>query len=205
MILKLLATAAGYLLGSIPVSYLVVRLTKKTDVRAHGSGNVGATNVLRVAGKLPALAALVGDALKGVLAVTWLAAAFGVSRMSRPAEGLALLALAVVGGHIWPVFLKFKGGKGVATTLGVYLGLAWPAFLWSAGIWVLLLLLSRRVSVGSLGLAFTAPVYFAVTGRTGGNVPGVYLALSLILGLLIVVGHRGNIERLLAGKENKIF
>lgn len=205
MIRTVPAVLLSYLLGSIPTSYLLVRLIKKVDIRNYGSGNVGATNVYRVAGKLPALAALLGDIVKGTLAVTLLAQLFGLTRLPQSGLWQTILGLAVVCGHNWPLFLRFRGGKGVAATLGVYLGLYWPVFLWAAAAWILLLALFRRVSVGSLGLAVSAPLYFGLGRVWGLDIPGSHFVLSIVLGVLIIVRHHENIRRLVKGEEERIF
>jgi len=182
----------AYLLGSIPVGILLAKL-KGTDPRTVGSGNIGATNVMRAAGKTTGALTLVGDALKGFLPVA-AACILGESRFIIAAVGLAAFL-----GHLFPVFLKFKGGKGVATALGVYLGVNSIAVLIAMVIFVFVLLKWRFVSLGSLiGVAVMPLVLYVL------NAPDQYMYLVLIIGALIVIKHKENIRRLIAGTENKI-
>lgn len=186
----LLAIAAAYLLGSIPFGLLLTRVTGAGDLRAIGSGNIGATNVLRTGRKGLAAATLLLDLLKGATAV-WLARAF------LPGSE-ALVALAAVVGHCFPVWLRFRGGKGVATTMGVALGLAWPIGLVYALVWLGLLATVRISSVGGMTAAISAPIAALVIGRAD------YALVLAIIAALVVVLHRANIARLLAGTEPRI-
>ncbi len=186
----LLAIAAAYLLGSIPFGLLLTRVTGAGDLRAIGSGNIGATNVLRTGRKGLAAATLLLDLLKGAAAV-WLARAF------LPGSE-ALVALAAVVGHCFPVWLRFRGGKGVATTMGVALGLAWPIGLVYALVWLGLLATVRISSVGGMTAAISAPIAALVIGRAD------YALVLAIIAALVVVLHRANIARLLAGTEPRI-
>lgn len=186
----LLAIAAAYLLGSIPFGLLLTRVTGAGDLRAIGSGNIGATNVLRTGRKGLAAATLLLDLLKGAAAV-WLARAF------LPGSE-ALVALASVVGHCFPVWLRFRGGKGVATTMGVALGLAWPIGLVYALVWLGLLATVRISSVGGMTAAISAPIAALVIGRAD------YALVLAIIAALVVVLHRANIARLLAGTEPRI-
>lgn len=186
----LLAIAAAYLLGSIPFGLLLTRVTGAGDLRAIGSGNIGATNVLRTGRKGLAAATLLLDLLKGAAAV-WLARAF------LPGSE-ALVALAAVVGHCFPVWLRFRGGKGVATTMGVALGLAWPIGLVYALVWLGLLATVRISSVGGMIAAISAPIAALVIGRAD------YALVLAIIAALVVVLHRANIARLLAGTEPRI-
>jgi glycerol-3-phosphate acyltransferase PlsY len=190
----------AYLLGSIPWSYLIVRLIKGTDVRREGSGNVGATNVLRAAGRGAGLAALVLDAGKGVAAVV-LARHLG---LDAPWVGAA--AVAVVLGHVYPLFLGLRGGKGVATAAGALGSLA-P---WALGVSLLLFAAvvgtTRYVSLGSIcGVAVFPLVLFAAS-RAGwpGAPPSPIVSASAAVAALIVLKHAGNIRRLRAGSERKL-
>lgn len=186
----LLAIAAAYLLGSIPFGLLLTRVTGAGDLRAIGSGNIGATNVLRTGRKGLAAATLLLDLLKGAAAV-WLARAF------LPGSE-AVVALAAVVGHCFPVWLRFRGGKGVATTMGVALGLAWPIGLVYALVWLGLLATVRISSVGGMTAAISAPIAALVIGRAD------YALVLAIIAALVVVLHRANIARLLAGTEPRI-
>jgi len=189
----LLAFAAGYLLGSIPFGLILTRLAGRGDIRKVGSGNIGATNVLRAGGKGLAAATLVLDALKGAAAV-WLAQSFmpGVPAADQAAAAGALI------GHLYPAWLRFRGGKGVATLFGILLVL-WPTgALVYALVWLLLLLAIRISSVAGISAALSAPVAAALTGNQ--------LLFPLLLGfaLLVVWKHRENIARLRAGTEGRV-
>lgn len=182
----------AYLLGSISVGLLLAKM-KGTDPRAVGSGNIGATNVMRAAGKTTGALTLVGDALKGFLPVA-VAFFMGESKLIVAAVGLAAFL-----GHLFPIFLKFKGGKGVATALGVYLGLNPFAVLIAVIIFVFVLLKWRFVSLGSLIGVAVMPFLLYVL-----NAPGQYIYLVLIIGTLIFIKHKDNIRRLITGTESKI-
>ncbi len=187
-----LLIAFAYLLGSVPVGVLLAKL-KGTDPRTVGSGNIGATNVMRAAGKTTGALTLVGDALKGLLPIA-VALILGESRLIVAAVGLAAFL-----GHLFPVFLKFKGGKGVATALGVYLGLDPFAVLIAVIVFVLSILKWGFVSLGSLlGVAVMPFLLYLF------NAPHQYIYLVLIIGVLIFIKHRENIRRLIAGTESKI-
>lgn len=189
---KIIVVIISYLLGSIPFAYIIIRLFKGIDIREVGSGNVGTTNALRTAGKRVALAALLGDLLKG-LAAAWLG-------MRAGGQGLAAACvLAAVIGHCWPLFIGFKGGKGMATTAGAVLFLMPKVFLLLAIIFILIVLFSRYVSLASISVAVLLPLIALFMSQSGS-----YLLASVILTLLVVYRHRENIERLLNGNERKI-
>ena len=190
------AFAGSYLIGSIPTGFLVVKWVKRIDVRSVGSGNVGATNVARVAGKEASAVVFLLDMVKGLLAVGLIAPwVLGVSTAS---ERLAC-GLAAVVGHSFPVFLKFHGGKGVATTIGVLLG-ATPV---AAGVflltWVVCVARWRYVSVGSMAAAATIPIVQLALHR-----PWPEQLLGVLFVILIVARHRTNLERLRRGEEHRI-
>lgn len=187
---SLLALALGYALGSVPFGLILTRLTGAGDLRAIGSGNIGATNVLRTGRKGLAAATLLLDLAKGWLAV-WLA-----WRWLPEVAGLA--ALGAVLGHCFPVWLRFKGGKGVATTMGVCLALAWPVGATYAAVWLGMLAVTRISSLAGLTAALAAPLAAWATGRLE-LVP----VLAGIAALVFVL-HRANIARLLAGTEPKV-
>ncbi len=182
--------ALGYLLGSVPFGLILTRLFDAGDLRQIGSGNIGATNVLRTGRKGLAAGTLLLDAGKGFLAV-WLAWRY------LPA-GAPLAALGAVLGHCFPVWLGFKGGKGVATTLGVTLGLAWPIGLAYALTWLVMLALTRISSLSGMTAALAAPLAAAVLGRAD--------LVPVLLGIaaLVIVLHRANIARLRAGTEPRV-
>lgn len=182
----------SYLLGSIPFAYIMIRLIKGIDIRQVGSGNVGTTNALRTAGKRVALAALLGDLLKGLLAA-WLGMQVGGEVLA------AACVLAAVIGHCWPVFIGFKGGKGMATTAGAMLLLMPKVFLFLAIIFILIVIFSRYVSLASISVAVLLPLTVLFLSQ-----PGSYLLTSIVLTLLVVYRHRENIERLRNGNERKI-
>lgn len=186
----LLALMLSYALGSVPFGLLLAKAAGKGDIRQVGSGNIGATNVLRTGSKWLAAAVLVLDAGKGFLAV-WL-----VWRWWPDAAPLA--ALGAVVGHCFPVWLRFKGGKGVATALGVCLGLGWPIGLAYAIVWLGMLAMTRISSLGGMSAAVAAPVAAAVLGRT--ELVPVLAGIALI----VVWLHRGNLARLRAGTEPKV-
>ena len=199
----LLVAAVSYLLGSIPFGYLLVRVFRGEDVRLAGSGNIGATNVSR---KSPALGVmtLVLDALKGAAAVGL--AIFVCSRISAP-KGfsfivMSLAALFAVLGHIFPVWLKFRGGKGVATGLGSFAMIAPKSVFVAVGIFLAVVLLFRYVSLGSIVAVAVFPLLVWCLHEYGSE--PLSLVLISLVSLLIVVKHHKNIRRLFAGTENRI-
>lgn len=200
-----IALLSAYLLGSIPTGFVIAKALKGIDIREHGSGNTGATNVFRVLGKGPGITALVIDLLKGVVAVLlmrWLLSA-PFDGLAMPSDGawfLVLSALLAVLGHSKSVWLGFAGGKSAATGLGVLLALAWPVGLGVAAVFGTFLAVSRTVSVGSIAAALSAGVFMAVTGQ-----PLPYILLAVAGGLYVVFRHKSNIERLLNGTEPKTF
>lgn len=191
-------TAVGsYLAGSIPFGYLLVRLVRGEDIRQSGSGNIGATNVSRKSPGLGALT-LVLDALKGLIPV------MVASRAAAGAEGLqlgAVAALAAIVGHLFPVWLKFHGGKGVATGLGAWLGFAPKSVLVMVIVFVVMVAVFRYISLGSI----TAAAIFPLAAHWLGDDHGLPVLLSCMsaASLLIIVKHAANIRRLMAGAENK--
>ena len=193
---------ASYLLGSIPVGYLLVRLFRKQDIRSVGSGNIGATNVLRSGGKGLGAATFVLDTLKGATAVAlaaWIAPQFATGFPPRDIEAIA--AVVAVLGHMFPVWLRFRGGKGVATGFGVFLVAAPLAALAAITVFIIVLLLSRYVSLASILGAGSFPVfaYFLVHG----DKPALFIAAQFIVASLIILKHHQNIRRLLSGTENR--
>jgi glycerol-3-phosphate acyltransferase PlsY len=199
---SLLIAAAAYLLGSIPTGYLLVRLVRHQDIRSVGSGNIGATNVLRTGGKGLGAATFLLDVLKGCAAV-WLGGALCAVLLPalayRNAEALA--ALFAVLGHMFPVWLRFRGGKGAATGFGVFLVAAPWAALAAITVFAIVLALTRYVSVASILGAGSFPVFawFLVSGDR----PPFFIAVQAAVALLIIVKHHQNIRRLLAGTESR--
>ncbi|MPY74486.1 MAG: glycerol-3-phosphate 1-O-acyltransferase PlsY [Alphaproteobacteria bacterium] len=187
------ALAASYLLGSIPCGLLLTRAAGLGDIRSIGSGNIGATNVLRTGNKPIALLTLLGDFGKGLAAVL-------IARAVWPDEPMlpALAALAAVLGHLFPVWLRFKGGKGVATALGVLAGLAWQVGLFAALAWLAVALVFRYSSLASLVAVALAPaaMWHFATGFDAGVV--------LVIAALVWLRHHENIRRLIGGTEQKI-
>ena len=188
----LAAILGGYVLGAIPFGLLLTRAAGLGDVRNIGSGNIGATNVLRTGRKGLAAATLLLDAAKGAAAVL-LAGLIWPQLPNAPLAGLAAFI-----GHLYPVWLRFRGGKGVATLLGVVAALAWPIGLIAALVWVLALLLTRYSSVGGMAAAVSAPIAAAAMGRLG------LAPLFAGLALLVLWRHRENIARLWRGEEPKV-
>jgi acyl phosphate:glycerol-3-phosphate acyltransferase len=212
MILYLIAAAVAYLLGSIPFGYLLVRTFRGQDIRLSGSGNIGATNVARSGAKGLAAATLMLDILKGLLAVgfAWRLAyssynVCGNDLTYVPFPCVPALRLMAVGafcavlGHILPVWLKFKGGKGVATALGVFALLFPKAVVVSLAIFIIVLSLSRYVSLGSIlaALAFPIAAYFLY------HPDWMSLSLTVAVSVAVILKHRQNVRRLLAGNENR--
>lgn len=190
----------AYLLGSIPFGYLIVKERAGVDVRSVGSGNVGATNVLRVSGKGPAVAVLLMDMAKGCFPVL-VGRLLGVS----PAI-LAMVAVAAVLGHVFSIFLGFQGGKGVATALGAFLALAPIATATSIAVFVLVVVWKRYVSLGSVVAVATFPMWAYVYGRTGWmTVPWLAVCIAgLVTAVVVFVKHRANLQRIEAGTESRI-
>ncbi len=183
----------AYLAGSIPTGLLLSKSFSDVDPRKEGSRNIGATNILRTAGKTLGTLTLVGDCLKGlipVLIALWL---------MRSEAWIGLIALSAFAGHLFPIFLKFKGGKGVATALGVYLGIAPLAVVIDAAIFFGVVLKWRFVSVGSLTAAAAMPILIAILTESKS-----YVIASLIIAGLIYYRHHENIRRLLAGSESRL-
>jgi glycerol-3-phosphate acyltransferase PlsY len=193
---------AAYLLGSIPVGYLLVRIFRRQDIRTFGSGNIGATNVLRSGGKALGAATFILDVCKGALAVLLAAMIAGSVLPTVPQRNVeALAALFAVIGHMFPVWLHFRGGKGVATGFGVFLVAAPWAALSAIALFAVVFALTRYVSLGSILGAASFPVFawFMVKGER----PAFFIAVQAAVALLIIVKHHPNIRRLLTGNEHR--
>lgn len=187
-----IAVLAGYLLGSIPPSFLAGKITRNIDIRQYGSGNAGATNVLRVLGVKAGIAVFLADILKGVLAAL-------VGRWMAGEIGAVLAGFAAIVGHNWPVFLNFRGGKGIATSFGVLLVL-FPlisAILFVVG--VIIIAITGYVSLGSITAAILFPILLVIFGYDWKMV-----LFGVLVGGLALYRHRSNISRLIEGKENKL-
>jgi glycerol-3-phosphate acyltransferase PlsY len=194
--------ALAYLFGSIPTGYLLVRIFRKQDIRTVGSGNIGATNVLRSGGKGLGAATFLLDALKGYAAVGlagWLLAPMLPAWPVRNVEALA--ALFAVLGHMFPIWLRFRGGKGVATGFGVFLCAAPLAALAAITVFGIVVAMSRYVSLASILGAASFPVFawFTVSGPR----PAFFIAVQIVVALLVIVKHAANIRRLISGTEHR--
>lgn len=196
----------SYLVGSIPFGY-VIAMTKGIDIRKEGSGNIGATNVGRVLGRKYGLIIFVLDLLKGFIIVFLASVLVSKTNYSTTADNLlvALCGLCVIFGHAFPIFLKFKGGKAVATSFGVFLWLSPIPIAIAFGFWVLTVVIFRYVSLGSIISAFVLIVTIIVfENKPFGE--GIFItALSIIVASLITVRHTSNIQRIKAGTESKVF
>jgi glycerol-3-phosphate acyltransferase PlsY len=192
----------SYLLGSVSFAVVVSRVMGLQDPRTFGSKNPGATNVLRTGNKAAAALTLVGDAAKGWAAV--FIASYAAQQFALPTAVIAACAVAVFLGHVYPIFLKFKGGKGVATALGVLLGLnPWLA-LATVGTWLIIVYVSRYSSLSSIIAAIFAPLYYLLGGNVAWELrPSIALAI-VIISVVLLFRHRANISRLMTGKESRI-
>lgn len=206
LIAPLFTLVLAYLLGSFPSGYLAGRWLKGVDIRTLGSGSTGATNVLRQIGKGPALVVFLIDVLKGTAAVLLAKALLqpdGYNALSDwwvVASGLAALA-----GHIWPIWLGWRGGKAVATGLGMLLGLAWPVGLACFGVFLTVISLSRIVSLSSVLAALSLPLLMlARFASLGEAARPAYLSLSIVAAVLVIWRHRSNLSRIAAGTEPRL-
>ncbi len=184
---------AGYLIGSISTAIIVCKAMRLPDPRSEGSGNPGATNVLRVGGKTAAAITLIGDALKGFIPV-FIASKLGASHLI-----IGLTAVAAVLGHLFPLFFQFKGGKGVATSIGAIFGIAWLVGLLTVTTWLALSLTFRISSLAALGSLLILPMYLWIITKSPALV-----ACGVVIGVLVFIRHKANIARLLKGEEPKI-
>ena len=205
MIAVIIVAVISYLIGSINFSVLISKRVAGFDVRQKGSGNAGTTNMLRSVGKGAAAITLVCDILKGVVAVV-IAFLIGLIAKNEAALLVQIAGIAVVIGHTFPVFFEFKGGKGVATALGVLICINWKVGLICLIFAIIMMAVTRMVSVGSCTAAVLYPILtlFGVQKDFFIVKEGSYLIFSLLLALLIIFNHRENIKRILAGKENKL-
>ncbi|WP_174626327.1 glycerol-3-phosphate 1-O-acyltransferase PlsY [Candidatus Methylobacter favarea] len=190
MMIQWLLVPVAYLVGSISSAIIICRLLGLPDPRRQGSGNPGATNVMRIGGKKAAAITLLGDLLKGLIPV------YIAKLMEMPAESLALTGLAAFLGHLYPVFFSFKGGKGVATSIGVLLGFSWLLGFAFIATWLLIYKVGKISSLSALVASILSPVY---AWLIVGNIP--IAAVSGMMMLLLLWRHKSNIQRLLAGEE----
>lgn len=198
----ILATLAAYLIGSLSFAVIVSRAMGLNDPRTYGSGNPGATNVLRSGSKPAAIATLALDALKGWLPVAlvhWFGRPYGLGDGTLAAVGLAAFL-----GHLYPVFFRFQGGKGVATALGVLLGISGWLGLATALTWVIIAFFFRYSSLASLVSAVFAPLYYVLFGGVLWYTEAPVTAAIVAMGLLLIWRHRENVKRLMAGKESRL-
>ncbi len=202
----IIASLISYLVGSIPTAYIFGRVLKGIDIRKFGSGNVGATNALRVLGRGPAIAVLTLDILKGFIAVLFLGNFFGQRINYLPQEALPIIiGLSCIAGHSWSVFLKFKGGKGIATSFGVLLALAIKIpglkviLILVIFSWLLIFMVTRIVSLASILSAILLPVYMLLFRQTL-----TLIVSSFILSVFAILRHRSNLRRLRQGQETRL-
>ena len=204
MIELLLAVALSYFVGGIPTSIITGKVFRGIDIREHGSGNAGATNVFRVLGWKLALPVMLVDVLKGTFA-TLVISGLALGAVAIPDTGVRLACgVAAVAGHIWTPYAHFRGGKGVGTAFGVLVSLAPLPALFAALIWITIVLFTGYVSLGSITGALTVPVLLYVIPSVRGVPPDrILLVTTILLALSIVFTHRSNIRRLLSGVENR--
>ncbi len=195
--MNLLFLLLGYLFGSFPSGYLAGRIAKGIDIRSLGSGSTGATNVLRQIGKRAAITVFLIDVFKGVLSIL-IAKYFLLNDSWQVAIGLSTLI-----GHIWPVWLNWKGGKAVATGLGVFLGISWQVGLATLGIFIIMITLFRIVSLASISASLALPLIMFLSFKDS-NISFPFLVISLLAMALVIWRHRENIIRLIKGKEPRI-
>ena len=195
--MNLLILFLGYLFGSFPSGYLAGKITKGVDIRLLGSGSTGATNVLRHIGKRAAIIVFLLDVFKGILSI--LVAKYFLLNDSWQVT----MALTTLIGHIWPVWLNWRGGKAVATGLGIFLGLSWEVGLATLGIFLLMITLFRIVSLASVSAALALPLIMFISFDKA-NISLPFLIISLLAMILVIWRHRENIIRLIKGEEPKI-
>lgn len=199
--INIVCLTVAYLLGSIPFGLIIGRLAKGIDIREHGSKNIGATNVFRTVGKKWGILVLALDAMKGAVAC-FFPVLFGAEDLTVLFR--LLLGVTAILGHSFPVWIKFKGGKGVATSLGVFLAVCWKPTLITFGIWILVLLLTHIISVSSLVAAVVFPLMVTLFYFRSPDF-NFLLPVSLLLVALIFYTHRANLKRLREGTEKRIF
>ena len=184
----------SYLIGCFSSAYFIGKITKNIDIRGYGSGNAGTTNAMRVMGKKLGIVTFVLDVFKGILAVY-------LGRLLLGDTGGLVGGFFAVMGHNWPIFLGFKGGKGVATSLGILLTIHWPSTIIAVILGVIVALISRYVSLGSMCFLSSFPIVYGLVTKNFDK--GIFI-LSLLLAILAIIRHKSNIQRLMAGNENKL-
>ena len=192
-------TIIAYLIGSIPTGIVVAKILGAPDPRAVGSGNIGATNVGRAAGKAAGIITLIGDVLKGFLITLLALYILGSSSEANSPLAISIVAFSVFLGHLFPVFLKFKGGKGVATTLGVFLAIGPFQAILALILFIIIVAIFKHVSVASMIASVSIPLLLNLSPATS-----PYIPLAVIISVLIILKHSDNIKRLIQGTENKI-
>lgn len=193
----IIAFIAGFIPGSIPFGFIVVKLLRRTDIREHGSGNIGATNVIRVVGKGPGISVFLFDVIKGLLPALIFKLMFNTN--AGVAAGVGAIA-----GHMFTPILKFKGGKGVATSLGVFIGLAPITSAVAFGVWLIVFLSFRWVSLASVAGAISLPVFLYLSRSLAFSEFSLGLLIfALVANLVVIMRHSANIKRLCRGKEPK--
>jgi glycerol-3-phosphate acyltransferase PlsY len=194
-----LIPVVAYLLGSIPFGLLIVKAQGGPDIREIGSGNIGAANVTREAGRVAGILTLLLDAGKGYLAV-WLAAHY----TSGNIRWMMVAAVSAVVGHMFPIWLGFKGGKGVATGLGVFLPICWQAVAAGSVLWLLVVIFWRYSSLGSISAAVALPLFVYLLYAPGHAPPEFVTFGTVVISVLVLIKHRPNIARLVAGEEPRL-
>lgn len=191
---SIIVAVLAYLIGSFSSAYILGRVLENKDIRAYGSGNAGATNAVRVFGKKIGAMAFILDVLKGIFAVYVGYKIFGY-------DGKLIAGFFVVIGHNWPLFFKFKGGKGIATSFGVLLSIHWPTAVLTLMIFIIVAITTKYISLSSILSAFAAPIVILIVKRPFDS---KFFLMTLLLAILAILRHRSNIKRLLEGKEYRI-
>ena len=204
MVAYIIVAIIAYAIGSISFSVLISKKMAGFDVREKGSGNAGSTNVLRTVGKRAAILTLICDILKGVVAILIAILVGIIVKDTNKALAVQIASVAVVIGHTFPIFFGFKGGKGVATSLGVLLIINWQIGLICLVFALVIMALTRTVSTGSILAAILYPVLTLFIGNEHYIVEGNYFIFSVVMALIVAFNHRSNIKRILNGTENKI-
>ena len=199
-IILFLGFVAAYIIGSVPTAYIFGRVFKGIDIREYGSGNVGATNVFRVIGQVPGIIVLIIDTIKGLICVTYLASGFlYLEPVTRPELYRILVGLSAIAGHNWTLYLKFKGGKGVAASAGVVIGLIPKIFWLGFLVWLITFFITGFVSLASIIAIISVPIFTLAFGE-----PAEIVIFMCLLCLIIVYKHKSNIRRLARGEEKRI-
>ncbi len=200
-IILFLGFVSAYIIGSIPTAYIFGKVLKGVDIREYGSGNAGATNVFRVIGKVPGIIVLIIDVIKGYVCATFLASGFlYLAPVTRPELYRILAGLCAIAGHNWTLFLKFRGGKGVAASAGVVIGLIPKIFWLGFLVWLITFFITGFVSLASIVAVVSIPIFTLAFGE-----PAEIVVFTSILCLIIIYKHKPNIRRLARGEEKRIL